>query len=426
MAKERLDLCVLLLSDLKPGETSDRRKAAIDALLSQWPSTPFPSLELVLSKHALRRVVDSLKLCASAETLSAEMERAWGGINCWSLVQSSAKTALLEVQKAVKDTVKREKKRAKDIENKQKKADAKKRKEEEKKAAQASLGDGPGGQGHPFWTPLFDLERHERVSVLTRAALKSHSPMHAVLVEDPLKLSDSSFSTKAQLFLEQFAGSTPARTTGRTFLRVGQQARDLDSYYKNIVRSSQPLVPREDCAKMFQTQFVGVAAGQMTFALLDAPVLRHGLQSEIFMAIVPIDACIKVMKEFGAEGDVAKIAARAMEKNANLLDGASKKLRKVKMAQRDLVYIPPMSAVWERTISATAFLQFKWIPAATADWSDMAKETLALEGWSSSDLFKKQRASFQRILEQVLGRHPWLSSVPCQSLEDLILVWGYR
>ena len=155
--------------------------------------------------------------------------------------------------------------------------------------------------------------------------------------------------------------------------------------------SSQPLVPREDCAKMFQTQFVGVAAGQMTFALLDAPVLRRGLQSEIFMAIMPIDASIKVMKEFGAEGDVAKIAARAMDMNANLLDalGASKKLRKVKMA----------SAVWERTISAAAFLQFKWIPAATADWSDMAKETLALEGWSSSDLFKKQRASFQRILE---------------------------
>ena len=147
VAKERLDLCVLLLSDLKPGETSDGRKAAIDALLSQWPSTPFPSLELVLSKHALRRVVDSLKLCASAETLSAEMERARGGINCWSLMQSSAKTALLEVQKAVKDTVKREKKRAKDVENEQKKADAKKRKE-----------DGPGGQGHPFWTPLFDLE----------------------------------------------------------------------------------------------------------------------------------------------------------------------------------------------------------------------------------------------------------------------------
>ena len=349
--------------------------------------------------------MDSLKLCASAETLSAEMERARGGINCWSLMQSSAKTALLEVQKAVKDTVKREKKRAKDIENEQKKADAKKRKEEEKKAAQASLGDGPGGQGHPFWTPLFDLERHEHVSVLTRTALKSwdvlHSPMHAVLVEDPLKLSDSSFSTKAQLFLEQFAGSTPARTTGRTFLRVGQQARDLDSYYQNIVRSSQPLLPRKDCAKMFQTQFVGVAAGQMTFALLDAPVLRHGLQSEIFMAIMPIDACIKVMKEFGAEGNVAKIAARAMDMNANLLDalGASKKLRKVKMAQHDLVYIPPMSAVWERTISATAFLQFKWIPAATADWSDMAKETLALEGWGSSDLFKKQRASFQRILE---------------------------
>ena len=56
-------------------------------------------------------------------------------------------------------------------------------------------------------------------------------------------------------------------------------------------------------------------------------------------------------------------------------------------------------SVWERTISATAFLQFKWIPAATADWTDMAKETLALEGWGSSDLFKKQRASFQRILE---------------------------
>ena len=394
VAQERLELCVLLLSELKCGETSEARKAAIDKpdkLLSHWPSTPFPSLELVMPKHQVRGVVDNLKQCASAETLASEMERARGGINCWSLMQSSAKTGLQEVQKAVTDTARREKKREKDAENEQKKADAKRKKEEEKKAAAAALpqigeSQAQGVQGNPFWKSLFDQE---------------YTPIHTVLADDPTQLSDDSFAAKTQLFLEQFPGSTPARTTGRTYLRIGQQAASLDAYYQQIVSCSKPLTPRKDCARMFQTQLVGVAAGQMTFAMVDAPVLRHGLHNDVSMAILPMDEFIRVMKGLNTEGDMAKLSARAMQMNTDLLEalGGSKKFYKVTLAAHDLVYVPPMSAVWERTVAPAAFIQFKWIPSTTDDWGDMAKQTISLQGWSSSEVLKKQRASLQRIME---------------------------
>ena len=137
VAQERLELCILLLS--------------------------------VMPKDELRGIVDNLKQCASAETLASEMERARGGINCWSLMQSSAKTALQEVQKAVKDTARREKKREKDAENEQKKADAKRKKEERR------------------------CRRSER------ARLRVRKGIHTVLADDPTQLSDDSFAAKTHL-----------------------------------------------------------------------------------------------------------------------------------------------------------------------------------------------------------------------------------
>ena len=116
VVEDRLDLYDLLVDELQASETEESRIARMKDLLNEWPTTPFPSVDAVLPLVTVRGRLEGLKMSATSELLAASVDTIKAALNCWTLLQANAKTALVEVQKAVRDTAKREKKKEKDAE----------------------------------------------------------------------------------------------------------------------------------------------------------------------------------------------------------------------------------------------------------------------------------------------------------------------
>ena len=107
------------------------------------------------------------------------------------------------------------------------------------------------------------------------------------------------------------------------------------------------------------------------------------------------------MKAVVNEKDVAKVVTRAMAMDADLIDSLPlPKLRKVCLKADDVVYCPPMSAMWDMTKAKAAFVQFKWLPFPPDDAVDAMKTIIKYAGWDSSDVLKKQITILQRLMER--------------------------
>ena len=399
--EDRLGLFDLLLNPLQASETAEARIQTVKDLLSSWPATPFPSKDAVLPVVVVQQRVQELKSCACAELLAASMDTIKAAVNCWTLLQTNARKALLEVQKAVKDTAKREKKKEKDAENARKRDEKNKQAAEEKKRKEAAAAAGLQGGSH-FWDKIFDAgDIVENVKAGTVKDLEmwcpDQMPMHFPCVDAATKMS---FASKVHLFLQQYALSAEGKG-GHAFLRVGVLEPKLQQAYMGLAKGSKPLRASAEMQRVCCATLVGACAGQMSFHIIDAPMIRHGLEGETSMVLMPIGPFLEAMEGLVKEQNVAKVVAKAMDMSGALLDALPfpQGLCKIIMKADDLLYVPPMFAMWERTKDRAAFAQYKWIPSPPPDVLETVEKLMAFVGWDQTEPLKKQRVILQRVME---------------------------
>ena len=182
----------------------------------------------------------------------------------------------VEVQKAVRDTAKREKKKEKDAETARRREEKKQKAALDKKNSEAAAGAGAAGgkDGNRFWEMIFgDADRVQSCKVGTPIDLKKWDVFF-----EPMRFTDA-VAGKASLFLQQYAGSAAGRS-GRCFLCVGDSDTQLHAFYMDLVKRSKPITLRADCERIFRSMFVGVGAAQLSFHMTDAAVLLEG---EVYM-----------------------------------------------------------------------------------------------------------------------------------------------
>ena len=246
VVEDRLDLYDLLVDELK---TEESRIARMKDLLNEWPTTPFPSVDAVLPLVTVRGRLEGLKMSATSELLAASVDTIKAALNCWTLLQANAKRALVEVQKAVRDTAKREKKKEKDAETARRREEKKQKAALDKKNSEAAAGAGAAGgkDGNRFWEMIFgDADRVLSCKLGTPVDLKKwdvfFEPMHFTALEAASRAAGDAVAGKASLFLQQYAGSATGRN-GRCFLRVGDSDTQLHAFYMDLVKRSKPITP---------------------------------------------------------------------------------------------------------------------------------------------------------------------------------------
>ncbi|CAE7289224.1 unnamed protein product [Symbiodinium microadriaticum] len=378
VVQERLELCGLVLDDLEALESQEVRQQKLKEALEKLPTTPFPSPELLLTKTELRRRIDALRGVTSQEVLTAEHEAVTGALACWGLLQNSAKNAMAEVQKAVK--------------------------EEEKKVKEELAAAQKAGAQNPFWQKICkDGPENFAIHPTKVEEMKNFSCFDAPKLfrsaGDVAKLAqDDSFAQKTNLFVSQYATSQPVRSLGRTFLRAGQGTK-LHEWYTELVKASKPVVLDEEAAKAFKLLYVGIGPQNMSFTITDSGIIRHGLQGCVFMAMMPMTSFVNAMRDLSGIADEIDV----MEKRAmGLADSAVERLKGLqfcKVQKDDLLYIPPCMCVWEKTEEQASFMQFKWVPAADMEFRKEIKFALGIKGWERCKVLDKHESRLRRLLE---------------------------
>ena len=96
---------------------------------------------------------------------------------------------------------------------------------------------------------------------------------------------------------------------------------------------------------------------------------------------------MKVRKDISAVA--RKVLHNADDKFVELMEKSGLAYRAQSEDSR-IVYIPPLTAVWERAREKPcAFINFKWLPAPHSKLLDGIQTLLEMQGWASSETFAR-------------------------------------
>ncbi|CAE7783594.1 unnamed protein product [Symbiodinium sp. CCMP2592] len=381
IATQRLRIADAMLSTENPPETID---AKIQELLSELPMSPVPNNSLLVCEKSLAAAIQGLKSCKAVDSLGKDIENCKGCIQAWSVLGQSLQSAMTETTKAIRECTKREKKK--------------------EKAAQKKQGQGPAGPAgvgaayDTFFEKISDKPRE--LTVLTaKGFLSTHDDCEEAHVIRAAKApgiyaKNAAFDSRLDMFKEQFSTSQACISTGRTFMKIGESGRLLVDEYAGWAECTNPVKP--DTA-LFVPGLVGILKERVFWSIVESCSFRHVFLGKLDVVTIPLCK----LAELGISEDIGAISRKALNDlddkliQVLVLEG---KATRCTLTPSDILYVPPLSAVWERTLEAPcAYTSFKWLPGGTEELSLRIDRLIALPGWSATESLTKSLQTLQSM-----------------------------
>ena len=297
IATQRLRIADAMLSAEDTPEAAD---AKIQELLSELPMSPVPNNSLLVCELSLVASIQGLKSCKVAENLGKDLENCKGVIQAWAVLGQSLQSAMTETTKAIRECTKREKKKEKDEQNKRKRDEAKAKKDAE--AAQKKQGqETPAGAGTSYDTFFENTSSKTTETTVLQAKcfLSTHDEAEKPHVIRASKApgnyaNDAAFESRLQMFNDQFATSQACISTGRAFMKLGDNARLLLDEYASWAGCTCPI--KTDTA-LFVPGFVGIAKGKVFWSFVESSSFRHVFHGKLDVITMPFDNLAVICKD---------------------------------------------------------------------------------------------------------------------------------
>ena len=297
IATQRLRIADAMLSAEDTPEAAD---AKIQELLSELPMSPVPNNSLLVCELSLVASIQGLKSCKVAENLGKDLENCKGVIQAWAVLGQSLQSAMTETTKAIRECTKREKKKEKDEQNKRKRDEAKAKKDAE--AAQKKQGqETPAGAGTSYDTFFENISSKttETTVLQAKSFLSTHDEAEKPHVIRASKApgnyaNDAAFDSRLQMFNDQFATSQACISTGRAFMKLGDNARLLLDEYASWAECTCPI--KTDTA-LFVPGFVGIAKGKVFWSFVESSSFRHVFHGKLDVITMPFDNLAVICKD---------------------------------------------------------------------------------------------------------------------------------
>ncbi|CAJ1399703.1 unnamed protein product [Effrenium voratum] len=395
LVKERLDVAGAALVEapskvqeaVKIGESKYKEHdAKIASCAGQLKLKPCAQPDCLCSFGSLALRILSLKTAETQDDLQTIINVIAGGSTALKQLNSAVSTAMQEVLKAVKDCRQREKLR------KKQEADTM-----PKRLAALEDDGGPGVKEVLLFSDQasFLKNRDENADELWAApwVLHDEASLKSALT------SDAAVHGRFMMFSSQFESSAPAQKHGRAFLKIqdgtGTQVAQIltemqgDSMAKMCKDGQQA---SERVSSLCAMALVGVLGGQQTVSVAETPRFLLVLEGGLDMLIMPLQTYLSVCSNLGPATDWT-----AWLNGAYLLEHLTEcfetqSMRRIVLTEYDLLYVPPMSMVWEVGLeSKSVFLRSCWCSWRNLEGDvETMKQILAMTNWGESEKVQQQ------------------------------------